>query len=396
MKRLIVITLTQVIIGLISCSSQTKDLDNLDKVLERIRQIETASYYSTNFFCFSGDTIPIDEKTFEYFNEYTVPADTSVGAYYVKFELSDTTKMIFAYDGKMRARINWKENNFETDDFSKNPWPYRAVIAPFFAKSKALIEYALTTKDSIKIDSVFYKNSVAYKISIFNERVELVGRLPIHISELGSNEGVVSEYILWINRKTNLPYKFQRTLPANTMIEEISNLKINNLNRNNFAISNYIPVDMPTRTEADNKPKIDLINSIAFNYQLNDLENQSHSLKDISSKVYMINLTSMFCGPCGLSVEFLNDLSKKYSKEDFSFVSLYNENEKKELLNYIKQHEIKYEVLLADKTTLDSYNLHLTPTFLILDNNKRISKIIYGYKKGETEIEIENAIKTLL
>ena len=236
MKRLIVITLTQVIIGLISCSSQTKDLDNLDKVLERIRQIETASYYSTNFFCFSGDTIPIDEKTFEYFNEYTVPADTSVGAYYVKFELSDTTKMIFAYDGKMRARINWKENNFETDDFSKNPWPYRAVIAPFFAKSKALIEYALTTKDSIKIDSVFYKNSVAYKISIFNERVELVGRLPIHISELGSNEGVISEYIIWINRKTNLPYKFQRTLPANTMIEEISNLKINNLNRNNLAI----------------------------------------------------------------------------------------------------------------------------------------------------------------
>ncbi len=153
---------------------------------------------------------------------------------------------------------------------------------------------------------------------------------------------------------------------------------------------------MPTRTEADNKPKRDLINSIAFNYQLNDLENQSHSLKDISSKVYMINLTSMFCGPCGLSVEFLNELSKKYSKEDFSFVSLYNENEKKELLNYIKQHEIKYEILLADKTTLDSYNLHLTPTFLILDNNKRISKIIYGYKKGETEIEIENAIKTLL
>src|SRR5690554_7611733 len=48
--------------------------------------------------------------------------------------------------GKMRARINWKENNFETDDFSKNPWPYRAVIAPFFAKSKALIEYALTTR----------------------------------------------------------------------------------------------------------------------------------------------------------------------------------------------------------------------------------------------------------
>jgi hypothetical protein len=95
-------------------------------------------------------------------------------------------------------------------------------------------------------------------------------------------------------------------------------------------------------------------------------------------------------------VEFLNDLSIKYSKEDFSFVSLYNEIEKKGLLDYIKQHEIKYEVLLADKTTLDSYNLYLMPTFLIMDNNKRISKIIYGYKKGKTEIEIENAIKTLL
>lgn len=397
MRKLIVIILILVAFNKLYCQNQSKNSTSLQITLEKIDQIKTASYNSTNFFCYPGDTIPMDgEKNYEYFKEYTAPSDTFVGAYYVKFNLADTTKMTFAYDGDIRARINWEKYYFETDDFSNNRLPYRTIMAPFFAKSKALIEYALSTKDSLKIDSTVTDNYVAYKISIINERVELVGKLPIHIDELGSNKGVTSEYVLWINRKTKLPFKSKRTLPDNTIIEKISNLKTNQLNRKQFSIANYIPSDMPPRPNDEESSDKTLINTVAHNFKLTDLGGQSHTLKDVSSQVYMINLTSLFCGACQMSIPYLKELNQKYNKKDFSFVSIYNQNEKKGLVKAVREKNLNYDILLADKQTLESYKLNIVPTFIILDNNKRIKKIIYGYKKGETDNEIENTIEELL
>jgi hypothetical protein len=259
-----------------------------------------------------------------------------------------------------------------------------------------LIEYALSSNDSLRIDSLISDEYVRYNITIANAEVELLGRLPIHLNGTVFSDGVSSEYVLWVNTKQNLPYKFQRTLPSNTMVDEISNLKTNNLNVNTFAISNYVPKDMPSRWDVEENHKDDLTGSSSINWKLCDLDNQYHSLEDITSKVCMINLTSMHCGACGLSVQYLNELNHKYKKEDFSFVSLFDEKEKKGLPIYIKQHEIKYSILLVDKPTLDFYNINLVPTFLILDKNRTIRSIIYGYKKGKTETEIENAIKGLL
>ncbi|MBI9069897.1 MAG: TlpA family protein disulfide reductase [Salinivirgaceae bacterium] len=393
MKQLFVATLIVVIFGLTSCETKLTQIISLPVVLENIKQVETASYISSSYFCYSGDTVPIDRKMVEYYKEYASSSDTSVGASFMRFDVEDTTKMIYAYDGKIEARINWQENHFRTNDFSNNS--FRRVMAPFFAKSKALIEYALSTEDSLHIDSIVHESNVAYKISIINERVEFVGRLPIHINELGSNDGIISEYVIWVNRETKLPFKLQRTLPANTLIDEIKNLKTNHLSKENFSISKYIPEDMPRRTGKEQNATEDLINTTAFNYTLQDMEGQFQSLDDVSSKVYMINLTSMFCGPCGMSVSFLKELNQKYDKKDFSFVSLYVENEKKGLLKYIKEKEITYNVLLADKQTEEKYKLSLFPTFLILDKDRKIRKVISGFKKGVTELEMEKAIEEL-
>jgi len=396
MNRLIFLTVLFGIIGLEDCFSQTNEEISLSHILKEIDNIETASYNSTNYFCYSGDTIPIGDKNYEYYKEYTLSSDTSVGASYVKFDLKDTTQMSFAYDGNIRARINWEKHHYEIDNFSKNPWPYRTVMAPFFAKSKSIIEYAINTTDSIRIDSTIYDDFVVYRISVFDERIEFVGRLPIHINELGSNLGITSEYVLWIDKETLLPYKHQRTLPSNTIIEEINKLKINNLDISNFSISNYIPYDMPRRTKEEKTAKKNLLNSLAYNWELPDLDNEFHNLTDVSSDVYMINYTSLFCGICRMLTPYLKQLSGKFNRTDFSFVSLYNKNEKKGLLDYVSEKKLDYNILLADKQTVDFYGFELTPTFVFLDENKIVRKIIYGYQKGKTEAEIEQIIKELL
>ncbi len=396
MRKLI--TLATLITLMISkdCISQSYEIPNLRAIINAINKVKNASYKSTNYFCYSGDTIPSGEKHYEFFKEYSMPIDTSVGAAFVTFNMEDTTKMILAYDSKIRARIDWEKYEYEKDDFSKNPWPYRTVLAPFFAKSKALIEYILNTNDSIQIDSIFNDNYISYKFSIINERVELVGRLPIHINEIGSNDGVISEYVLWVDKKTLLPYKFQRTLPSNTMIDKIYDLHINNLNQNEFSIANYIPEDMPERKDEKTKSTDAILNTVVNNWYLSDLNNEFHNLKDESSKVYMIDCTSVHCGPCLLSTPYLKELYQKYSKKGFSFVSLYNENEKNYLIKYTKDKEINYDILLAHKNTFDSLQIKLTPTFIFLDKDKVVKKIIYGFENGKTENEIEETIKGLL
>jgi len=385
-----------VLLVLTNCKNETEELISLSNTLDILNQIQSASYNSTFYGCYPGDTIPIGEKKLRYFNEYTFPSDTSVGAVFVQFDLKDTSKMVNAYDGRIKASINWEKYHYVTDDFSKNTWPYRVVMPPFFARAKAIIEYSLNTGDSITIDIIDYGSSFAYKISIFNERIEFVGKLPIHISQLGSNEGIVSEYILWINKATHLPFKFQRSIPNSVMVESINNLETNLLNIDDFSISNYIPQDMPNRAIMDKNPNNTLINTIAQNWNLLDLENISHSLTDVSSKVYMLNFTSMYCGPCKLSIPFLNELSQKYSKDDFDFVSLYKDLEKKHLPDYLNQNQANYEVLISNEQTFKTYQVDIFPTFFILDKEKGIRKIIHGYKKGETEMEIEKTIKELL
>ena len=97
-----------------------------------------------------------------------------------------------------------------------------------------------------------------------------------------------------------------------------------------------------------------------------------------------------------MSEPYLKGLNKKYNKKDFSFISLYDEKEKKGLLKYANDKELNYDVLLVDKQIQEAYKLNMLPTFLILDKDKIIKKIIYGFGKGKTDIEIEKAIEELL
>ncbi len=399
MKEFLIFAFIVLSFGFTSCISKPKESITLPLVLEAINQIETSTYIAANYFCFPGDTVPIHEKVFEFYKECVLPSDTFVGVSFMRLEVEDTTKMTYAYAGNIETYLNWQEYNYQVVDFSNNKAPYRVVMAPFFAKSKAIIEYALNTKDSIRMDSLVQKNDVIYKITIFKKYIEFVGRLAINSSD---SENDISEYELWVNRKDNLPFKIQRTVPCNsmgpatTMIDEMHSLKINNLSNEDFNLVRYIPIDMPEKTGKASDLYNVLLNTFAFNYALKDMTGHIHKLGEEKSKVYMINLTSKFCGPCCLSVSFLKKLNQKYDKKDFSFVSLYNENEKKDLAAYIKEKKILYPILLIDNNTAKKYKESLMPTFLFLDKDKKIVKIMPGFVQGVSESKIEKVIEDML
>jgi len=82
--------------------------------------------------------------------------------------------MLFAYDGKIKVKVNRHANYYAVDDFSNNRWPYRIVYAPFMSRVKAVIKYALNSNDSISIVSTNIGNNKKYKISIYDKRIDFV------------------------------------------------------------------------------------------------------------------------------------------------------------------------------------------------------------------------------
>ncbi len=104
-ELIVKVVLTGMIMAiLVSCSNRESAKDYLGKVVKNLENIESATYHSKGEAWVPGDTAASFISQL-YVKEYNNPADTTIGASFVKHLQEDTTRMTFCYDGKMRASI---------------------------------------------------------------------------------------------------------------------------------------------------------------------------------------------------------------------------------------------------------------------------------------------------
>ena len=360
-----------------ACSSRKNHNYYLEKVLNNLDQIKSATYFSTMASYAPGDTSPL--LNFQrYFKEYSNPPDTFVGSSFVMLLKDDTTKMDFCYDGNMRARVNWDEKYMEIDSFQNNPLPFRPINAPFFTRTKRLIKYALETEDSIAINYKDFGDSIQYSFFIYDTVVEIIGNRIVYTPSLyGTHKGDVSRYYLWINKSDNLPYKFKRDMPHDVSIEICKNAMLNKGNIKDFVASKYFP-NYPLKTRKSRTTvKNDLIGKIAPNWILKDTDNNSYALEKFKSKVLMIEFTSVSCGPCLMSIPFLKQLSSEYDKKDFDFVSIESFNRNPTVLKrYQDRNYFNYKFLISTKEVTRNYQIQAIPVFYILNENRDRKSVV--------------------
>ncbi len=143
--------------------------------------------------------------------------------------------------------------------------------------------------------------------------------------------------------------------------------------------------------------KSELIGKEAPGWTLQKDDKLPFSLTDLNSKVTMIQFTSVSCGPCKASIPFLKDLSASYNKDDFDFVAIECTSRNTNVLkSYMHRNEFDYTFLLSTKEVLKSYSISSFPVFFILDENKIIREVIYGYGKGSTDEKIKTIIDELI
>lgn len=141
-----------------------------------------------------------------------------------------------------------------------------------------------------------------------------------------------------------------------------------------------------------------LVGYKAPQWTLKNVEEQLVSLSDFKSKVLLINFTGIGCGPCQAAIPALKGLKDKFSSVEFDIVAIESwQASPYSLKNYKNKNGLNYTILCADKEVTKNYKTGSTaPVFLVLDKQRVVKKVIFGYRAGETDKILENAIIELI
>ena len=380
-----------------ACKTDYTNKAYLEKVLNNLEQIKSATYSLKGQGWHPGDTAPAITQN-RYVKEYTNLADTNIGASYVSLLQNDTTQMSFCYDGIRKANAIKNSKRIVIDSFNLRKLPFRPVKPPFFNYTKNIIKYALETTDSISLNLEDLGDAVHLKLKIFGEKpLEFFGKAYYYGYPFVFDEDI-SCYDIWISKSNDLPYKVLREQPFDIYSRTCSNVELNKLDINDFVLTDYfqsdydvVPYSIGKRTKKSN-----FLNKKAPDWILKDADNNTISLKDLKSKVVMMQFTSVSCGPCRASIPFLKQLQTEYDLEDFDFVAIEKTSKNSNVLkSYRHRNRFDYKFLMSNKEINKRYQVQGVPVFFILDENRVVRKVIMGYGKGSTDSEIRDAINSL-
>lgn len=383
-----------------SCKDEINSKEYLQKVLNNLERIESATYYLKSEGWAPGDTSAYSIN-YTYIKEYNNPSDSTIGASYVQLLQEDTSRLLFCYNGIMRAVVYEENKTIVIDSFKIRKLPFRPLNAPFFNYAKNILQYALETNDSISIKTEERNDTLHMTLTIFEDKqVEFHGKAYYFDNSQYVYGETTSKYELWINKSIDLPFRVRREMSHDISVQTCRNFELNKIKIEDFNASDYFQPEY-TIAAYGNAGKItnkdDLIGKNASDWVLRDSNNNTFAFKELKSNVLMIQFTSVTCGPCRASIPFLNKLSSEFDKQIFDFVAIEAFTQNSNVLkHYQEKNGISYKFLMSTKEVTENYQIKSIPVFFLLDKNRVIRKIIRGYGVESTDKEIREAIKKML
>jgi thiol-disulfide isomerase/thioredoxin len=389
--------LTGILLFNTGCKTETDKRDYLLKALNSLEEVRSASYLSKMSGSSPGDTTKF--TTSEWLKkEYVNTADTTIGSGQIWFYHNDPLKVYLYYDGAASAHFNYDNRRVTVDSFKTSRLPFRPVSSPFFNHAGNIIKYALETKDSIITSLEEYGDSARIIIINPDKVVLFFGKPIVMPNSYLAEEDAFVRYDIWISSRNSLPYRIMTRTPHSTYIETISCIELNMMQAENFIARDLIPDGFEIMERGSRQPaRVDLTGKAAPDWNLKDSGNMTVGLKDMKSKVLLVEFTGIGCGPCHAAIPFLKHLADDFKGKDFGIVSIETWSSDIDALGkYQKENELNYTFLKASEGLTKKYEVSVVPSFFILDRNRIIRKILVGYEKGTSDKEIINAINEQL
>jgi thiol-disulfide isomerase/thioredoxin len=376
---------------------QNAEKNNLRNLLSRLEKIKGASYIYCQTASLPFDTIPsLSYSVLK--KEFIAPGDEYVGASIASFNLNDTSRLEFFYDGKSKAYLDWENKIIPIDSFKFNPHPFRIVYPPFITYVKSLLKYALETHDTISLSTFELPDTIIIKLYIKNKAVEVVGNRIVYaeLPDMAPDE-LFTEYEIWFDGKNKLPAKIIKRLPNRICWETCRNIRINETNPESFDPGKYFPPDFIIFSDVQKENEIDLTGNAAPDWILEDINDNRISLKDVKAKIIIIQFTGLGCGPCQSAIPYLKKISNEYQNNILEVVAIETwSNNKTALTRYLLNKGINYRYLIANEKVIRDYQVNGVPKFIIIDTRGLIRKIITGFNGANTINEINGTIGHLM
>lgn len=369
----------------------------LHRLYDNLKQIKSASYFWYQSASVLYDTIPV--LSYNVFKkEFENQEDKFVGVSIASFLIEDTTKMVYFYDGNVKSYLDWENKIIPVDSFQNNPYPSRIIYPPFFTYVKCLLKYTLETSDNKIVQVLDLTDSVLIRLSFNDKLVEVVGSSIVYADPSNLTEEKWTKYDIWINKMNDLPYRLIKQFPDRVCWEECKEIRINTTDTITFMASEYFPADFKVMlVESEQANEKNLEGVVSPEWKLKDPDNNEIALDDLKSKVIIIQFTGIGCGPCFQSIPYLIKIKNQFKGEELEIISIETWNTNISVIKkHISSNSINYKYLICNSEVKLKYGIQSVPRFYILDGKRVVRKIITGFDKERTYIELQEAIAQIL
>jgi thiol-disulfide isomerase/thioredoxin len=367
------------------------------RVCDKLERIRSASYFWDQSASVLYDTVPsVSYRVFK--KEFANPADTLVGAYIASFQAEDTTRLVYFYDGKVQSYLDWERKTIPADSFQHDRYPYRIVYPPFFTQVKCLLNHALETADSASMEVSDFKDSVRVRLTFHGKLVEVVGNRIVYANPATVEDERWSSYDIWIGRADDLPCRFVKRFPDRVCWERCRQIRTDTARTVTFNASDYVPAGFVVTKFNNGAPGgKNLVGTVAPAWKLKDAEGRETALRELDSKVLLVQFTGIGCGPCYQSIPCLAGLRDRFPRSEFEVISIETWNGQPAVIQkHISANRITWPYLIADPEVKENYGIRSVPKFFILDGQRVIRKIISGFDKEKTCAEIREALDKIM
>jgi thiol-disulfide isomerase/thioredoxin len=132
-------------------------------------------------------------------------------------------------------------------------------------------------------------------------------------------------------------------------------------------------------------------------FDLPNLEGAKVHPSDFKDKVLLVNFWATWCSPCIVEIPWFIEFQNKYGPKGFQVIGIsLDETGAKDVVPFVKKHNMTYPVLLGDDKTADLFGGILgLPTTYIVDRNGKFYSMHRGLVSREkVEVELLELLQT--
>lgn len=126
------------------------------------------------------------------------------------------------------------------------------------------------------------------------------------------------------------------------------------------------------------EPKLGREN-LAPAFQITTIQGQAISLKQLTGKIVVLDFWATWCPPCRESVPELKELTRKYSSEKLTLISISADDDEKAWREFVAKKDMDWPQFRdLNRQLRTSFAVRAFPTYLVIDGDGAIQERIVG------------------